>query len=197
MPLPPRPTDCTPPANARLPRPGRACGRASGRRPVIAVGGTAGSRPTTTIPEACPVLAPPSTTILTTSNRPPANGSVPRALARPWTRPYETTRLYYGIVSLGPLLASRRQRLEIQQIPHVRRLSFGLRTLLRKRCRNRPVQHSRRLVKEIQTTATWPYASHTTLPASAYRCKGTALSIFLTNRPPPASARSTHTTLPH
>ena len=66
--------------------------RASGRRPVIAVGGTAGSRPTTTIPEACPVLAPPTTTILTTSNRPPANGSLPRALARPWTRPYETSR---------------------------------------------------------------------------------------------------------
>lgn len=56
--------------------------------------------------------------------------------------------LYYGIVPPGPSLASRRQRLDIQQGLHVRRPSFGLRTLLRTRCRNRPVHLSRRLVRE-------------------------------------------------
>jgi hypothetical protein len=90
-----------------------------------------------------PALAPSSTPshILNDHLR---TDSIPRALDRPWTRPYEKLQAILRHSVAGPLLASRRQRLDIQQIPHVRRLSFGSRTLLRKRCRNRPVQHSRK-----------------------------------------------------
>ena len=78
-------------------------------------------------------------------SRPPANDSS----HAPWTDPglglTKQPALYYCIVLLGPSLASRRQRLEIQQGLHVRRSSLGLRKLRRTRCRNRPVLHSRRL----------------------------------------------------
>jgi hypothetical protein len=76
-----------------------------------------------------------------------------------------------------------------------------LRILLRKRCRNRPVQHSRKAcVRDSDGDDLACLAlriAYTTLPAPPNGRKGTAPSILLTKRPIPASARSTHTTLPH
>lgn len=72
-----------------------------------------------------------------------ANGPPRTRPKDPAVRLYATSLLCYGIETPGPLLAGQRHSLASQRDPAAHRLSLGLRKLPRKRCRNRPVHHSR------------------------------------------------------